>query len=142
MLMRVESLSSRLDFNERRVRALEGVVQYRPDALKPMERRSLPADARPGDTSESKDQPGEVGAAGSDQMADTAASRRRRRRRRGRRGTTPAAETTSTTDMAFDPAIEANVNGRAVASQEPETPVMADKASETDRLQSPDSNQP
>src|SRR6187402_3680376 len=30
--MRVESLSSRLDFSERRVRALEGVVQYRPEA--------------------------------------------------------------------------------------------------------------
>ena len=29
--MRVESLSSRLDFNERRARALEGVVQYRPE---------------------------------------------------------------------------------------------------------------
>jgi len=30
--MRVESLSSRLDFAERRARALEAVVQYRPDA--------------------------------------------------------------------------------------------------------------
>ena len=29
--MKVESLSSRLDFSERRVRALEGVVQYRPE---------------------------------------------------------------------------------------------------------------
>ena len=27
--MRVESMSSRLDFDERRARALEGVVQYR-----------------------------------------------------------------------------------------------------------------
>ncbi|MEY4931996.1 MAG: hypothetical protein RLZZ403_316, partial [Pseudomonadota bacterium] len=31
--MRVESLSSRLDFSERRVRALEGVVQYRPEVI-------------------------------------------------------------------------------------------------------------
>ena len=31
--MRVESLASRLDFSERRVRALEGVVQYRPEAV-------------------------------------------------------------------------------------------------------------
>ena len=30
--MRVESLSSRLDFDERRARSLEGVVQYRPPA--------------------------------------------------------------------------------------------------------------
>ncbi len=33
--MRVESLSTRLDFDERRARALEGVVQYRPGALTP-----------------------------------------------------------------------------------------------------------
>ncbi len=31
--MKVESLSSRLDFSERRVRALEGVVQYRPEVV-------------------------------------------------------------------------------------------------------------
>ena len=31
--MRVESMSSRLDFDERRARALEGVVQYRPGAV-------------------------------------------------------------------------------------------------------------
>ncbi len=30
--MQVESLSTRLDFDERRARALEGVVQYRPGA--------------------------------------------------------------------------------------------------------------
>ena len=43
--MRVESLSSRVDFDERRGRALEGVVQYRPDALP----RQRPQDApRPG----------------------------------------------------------------------------------------------
>ncbi|MBA3270137.1 MAG: hypothetical protein H0T71_06455 [Acidobacteria bacterium] len=33
--MRLESLTSRLDFSERRVRALEGVVQYRPEAVRP-----------------------------------------------------------------------------------------------------------
>jgi hypothetical protein len=31
--MRVEALASRLDFSERRVRALEGVVQYRPEVV-------------------------------------------------------------------------------------------------------------
>ena len=36
--MKVESLSSRLDFSERRVRALEGVVQYRPEAVRAPER--------------------------------------------------------------------------------------------------------
>src|SRR5919197_3744133 len=33
--MRVESMSSRLDFDERRARALEGVVMYRPGAAAP-----------------------------------------------------------------------------------------------------------
>ena len=37
--MKTESLSSRLDFSERRVRALEGVVQYRPEAVRGTERR-------------------------------------------------------------------------------------------------------
>ena len=35
--MRVESMSSRLDFDERRARALEGVVQYRPGAAAPLQ---------------------------------------------------------------------------------------------------------
>ena len=39
--MKVESLSSRLDFVERRARALEGVVQYRPDAM-PRQRQQEP----------------------------------------------------------------------------------------------------
>ena len=34
MKMRLEALASRLDFSERRVRALEGVVQYRPEAVR------------------------------------------------------------------------------------------------------------
>ena len=88
--MRVESLSSRLDFSERRVRALEGVVQYRPEAMRPRERReALPEPA--------------AGAATEGVVADDAdaamtlapavrtgegdgTARRRRRRRRGRRG--------------------------------------------------------
>ena len=35
--MRVESMSSRLDFDERRARALEGVVMYRPGAAVPLQ---------------------------------------------------------------------------------------------------------
>ena len=34
MKMRLEALASRLDFSERRVRALEGVVQYRPEVVR------------------------------------------------------------------------------------------------------------
>jgi hypothetical protein len=67
--MRVESMSSRLDFDERRARALEGVVQYRPGAVAP---------AQPPATS---------GGTGAPPMseADQAERRARRRRRRGRR---------------------------------------------------------
>ena len=50
--MRVESLSSRLDFSERRVRALEGVVQYRPEAMRPRERRETLPEAAAGAATE------------------------------------------------------------------------------------------
>jgi hypothetical protein len=67
--MRVESLSSRLDFGERRARALEGVVMYRagdePDS-------EAPAAAGPE-------------AAGGAEGARPAEQRRKRRRRRSRR---------------------------------------------------------
>jgi hypothetical protein len=67
--MRVESMSSRLDFDERRARALEGVVQYRPGSAAPLQ---PPAGGGP-----------PAAAAGE---AETPEQRRtRRRRRRGRR---------------------------------------------------------
>jgi hypothetical protein len=71
--MRVESLSSRLDFDERRARALEGAVQYRPGAA--------PQEAAPPETRKDEDQGEGEGPA--------AARSRRRRRRRGRRGGGP-----------------------------------------------------
>src|SRR5262245_24078616 len=64
--MRVESMSSRLDFDERRARALEGVVQYRAGAVPPL-------------------QPQPTGDSGGGGDADAAERRSRRRRRRGRR---------------------------------------------------------
>jgi hypothetical protein len=67
--MRVESVSSRLDFDERRARALEGAVQYRPGVVRP------PAELSP---SQPGDQPSPT------QSGD--GPRRRRRRRRGGRG--------------------------------------------------------
>jgi hypothetical protein len=69
--MQVESMSSRLDFDERRARALEGVVQYRPGAVAPLQ---PPAG---GGT------PGSVQASSLDNAG--AERRNRRRRRRGRR---------------------------------------------------------
>jgi uncharacterized membrane protein YgcG len=69
--MRVESMSSRLDFDERRARALEGVVQYRPGAVPPLQPPS-------GGGGESREPRGTE--------AEQAERRnRRRRRRRGRR---------------------------------------------------------
>jgi hypothetical protein len=72
--MRVESLSSRFDFAERRARALEGVVQYRPGEGPEPEGRVTTA-GQP--AREETGQPG------------TGEQRRRRRRRRGRRGGGP-----------------------------------------------------
>ena len=63
--MRVESMSSRLDFDERRARALEGVVMYRPGAAAPLQ-PPAGGDARPAE-------------------GDQAERRTRRRRRRPRR---------------------------------------------------------
>jgi hypothetical protein len=86
--MRVESMSSRLDFDERRARALEGVVQYRPGTTVPRDRtrESPAAGAAP---------TGPAGTATSGDEGPGMVARRRRRRRRGRRGrggTPPAAD--------------------------------------------------
>ena len=84
--MRVEALSSRLDFSERRVRALEGVVQYRPEAVAPRERRPDPPVQVAGSV-EPAGVPGPGAASGTaDSGGPGGDSRRRRRRRRGRRG--------------------------------------------------------
>jgi hypothetical protein len=68
--MRVESMSSRLDFDERRARALEGVVQYRPGAVAPLQ-----PPTGGGDTREAR----------GPESAEQSERRNRRRRRRGRR---------------------------------------------------------
>ena len=68
--MRLESLSTRLDFDEQRARALEGVVQYRAGGQTPTK-----ADAKP-EVARDEDQEAASG---------EGTARRRRRRRRGRR---------------------------------------------------------
>ena len=86
--MRVESLSSRLDFSERRVRALEGVVQYRPEAMRPRERREPLPEAAAGAATEGAVAEGLDTEAGgvAPRVESEGLARRRRRRRRGRRG--------------------------------------------------------
>ena len=95
--MRVESLASRLDFSERRVRALEGVVQYRPEAVPG---RSATVNRCAQETADHRGRgwlrsPGD--AAGTDARAPAlrpppggTATAGRRRRRRGRRGAAAA----------------------------------------------------
>ncbi len=75
--MRVESMSSRLDFDERRARALEGVVQYRPGTVAPLQ---PPAGGGGGSVGGSAG-----GGVNATLSADEAERRSRRRRRRGRR---------------------------------------------------------
>lgn len=104
MRMRVEALASRLDFSERRVRALEGVVQYRPEAVRSRppagagrpERiegrdrdRDRPRVSRPESEAlpvTTQDEALVPTGEGAPIAAASAEGRRRRRRRRGRRG--------------------------------------------------------
>jgi hypothetical protein len=80
--MRVESMSSRLDFDERRARALEGVVQYRPGAVAPLQ---PPPTGSGGSHAPSAHGSPSGGPGGSGGAADSNERRMRRRRRRGRR---------------------------------------------------------
>lgn len=106
--MRVESLSSRLDFSERRVRALEGVVQYRPEVINAPVRRE-----RDRDDDEPAATPAPSGSLegfvptsqqGQGQAAQGDGSRKRRRRRRGRRGGTGLPGAPGTGGMPGQPA--------------------------------------
>jgi hypothetical protein len=78
--MRVESLSSRLDFDERRARSLENAVQYRPGAGPAAV--ATPAREVTSQPPQAARRDGEQG----DDQAKGEAQRRRRRRRRGRPG--------------------------------------------------------
>jgi hypothetical protein len=87
--MLVESLSTRLDFDERRARALEGVVQYRPGTPLAPAPPPPPAAAPTAATAAGRDdiEGAAAAAAGTAPGSDAGDGRgpRRRRRRRGRR---------------------------------------------------------
>jgi len=93
--MRLESLSSRLDFDERRARALEGVVQFRAGtgpSREPVHAQPARPSFVPAPTEPSAPAPG-VGDSASPGLpaagepgTESGTARRRRRRRRGRRG--------------------------------------------------------
>ena len=98
MKMKVDAVAGRLDFDERRARALEGAVQYRPAA----------AQAKPQGAPQAQGRPETAGG--------DAAERRRRRRRRGRRrhGEGPAA-----TASAATPSAEGETGAATQAAAEP-----------------------
>jgi hypothetical protein len=108
--MRVESMSSRLDFDERRARALEGVVQYRPGTVAPLQ---PPAGGGAGG-----------GGTNATMTAEEAERRSRRRRRRGRRrpgseqsssGGRPGADRGQTNGAAGDERPHGEASARADA---------------------------
>jgi len=98
------------------VRALEGVVQYRPEAVRP------PKEPRPprqeGGEATGAPESAEVAAGGFPQAQPGEGSRRRRRRRRGRRGAgqggppQPGVDPNANTEMAGDIA-EGQMHGDA-----------------------------
>ena len=124
--MQVESLSSRLDFDERRAQALEGVVQSRAGAP------SLTAGAKtsPADTEATRESP---------------STRPKRRRRRGRRrsgspATAEAAGSSTPTEGSPDtPAAAAPAGSSTPTGGSPDTPAAAAPAgSPTPTKGSPD----
>lgn len=124
--MRVESLASRLDFSERRVRALEGVVQYRPEVIHAPARREREDDEPAAAPAPAGSFEGFVPAGnqpGQGQAAQGDGSRKRRRRRRGRRGGTglPGAPgVAGGPDMAGQPG--GPQDGEALEAGEPDGP--------------------
>ncbi len=96
--MRLESLSSRMDFDERRARALEGVVQYRtgtaparePQPARPRHEDRPFQQVKPSPPPSQPEAPVPPAAAGQGspeaESGESNTARRRRRRRRGRRG--------------------------------------------------------
>src|SRR5438874_756319 len=85
--MRLESMASRLDFDERRARALGGVVQYRPGAVPPLQPPTGQGrrDQGPRDQGPRAQGPKDQTPAGNALDNDGNERRARRRRRRGRR---------------------------------------------------------
>jgi len=81
--MRVESMTSRLEFNERRARALESVVVYKPGEAEAVTDDELEAPPTP-------DRPAATPPAAPAEGQGPGQRSRRRRRRRGRRGGSPA----------------------------------------------------
>jgi hypothetical protein len=118
--MRVESLDARVDFSERRARALEGAVLYRPEldetraaeAPSPNARRDRGPAGQPGPQ-------GPPAAPGAGPIAEGAGQRsRRRRRRRSRRGPPAAAIMGQTAPAEPSGAVDTERAGPSDAGQD------------------------
>jgi hypothetical protein len=106
--MRVESLGTKVDFNERRVRSMEGTTQARPQRQQesaPAAPQQTPVAAPAAPESAPQQPPAEGQPAGD-------APRRRRRRRRGRRGPGAGAPTDAgaTANAQASGAVEADAD--------------------------------
>jgi hypothetical protein len=110
--MRLESVASRLDFNERRARALESVVVYKPADEResiydtPQASSGQPSIPGPGAPAQQPRPPGSPEGPGQ--------RSRRRRRRRGRRGGGPAAAVMAGGQSAAAPGAETPANSGPV----------------------------
>ena len=120
--MRVESIAGRLDFNERRARALEGAVQYRDDARAPADAKA--AETKAGDGQTEGGEP------------------RRRRRRRGRRR---PSRTAAGGGEANGPANAAPADGApagTAAAESSETPAGSPEPEPPADVRAPESEPP
>jgi hypothetical protein len=139
--MRLESVQSRLEFNERRARALEAVVQYKPDSIRgrgedrgerrqgrteaprsqPFQRAPQPPPpAKRADAAEESATPTTEPQGGTDPITGGESLRtRRRRRRRGRRGTWDPASAGSDPAAAGSPAASAGSPAESDSTWDP-----------------------
>jgi hypothetical protein len=119
--MKVESVAGRLDFDERRARALEGVVQYRsaPVAGRVGNDTADRGSAEPARSGEDRGH-GQSRAAGGDESGE----RPRRRRRRGRRRhpgapVAPGGDAAPSSEAAAVATAEAGESGHSDSGNEP-----------------------
>jgi hypothetical protein len=133
--MRVESLSSRLDFNERRARSLESVVQYR--AVPPRQDSEAPAPSSP-DRTAPPIVPGRPESAAAE---GGSGGRRRRRRRRRRPGQTLAAADpgSAARSAGQEPTREPGASVPAAEGGAPEAPESSDRPDHAGEADGPDS---
>ena len=135
--MRVESVAARLDFDERRSRALEEIVQFRTSG----------ASGEASRTADAAEAPGSGGGSGGEPGPEKKRRRRRRGRRRSGNGAAASNETADGTSIDSAPADGATADGGQPASAADsgdtpaagsgDTPAAADVEPETGTTREP-----